>query len=152
MFWQDVLLGWEEGDSALAGAAAAALGVPDQAVRIVDAVTDGGPNKPPVRLLIERSLLKGDYPFHLSVYVNDSEVEKGLHQPGATTDRVIRLCQLLGCFALISDDALSPLSWLRISPAGAIERVTLDAERLDRDEYVIAVESPSGARQVPLAP
>ncbi len=148
MFWQDILLGCKVDDTALASAVSAALGIPGQEVRIVDAISTDAPAK----LAIERSQLEGDYPLHLSIYLNDTKVEREVQRTGATMDRLVQLCQQLGCPILVSDDALSPLTWLRISPSGAVERVTLDAERLEHDEYVVAGGACTGGRQVPLVP
>ena len=153
MFWQDVLLGCLVEDTALVHAVAAALGLADDSVRVVDAVSDLNTlDEAPARVLVESSELKGEFPLHLSIYVRDSELARELRSSSATLDRVKRLCKRLRCPALVSDDSLSPSAWLRVSPSRGVERVSLDAERLDHDEFVVAAAAPANLHETPLVP
>jgi hypothetical protein len=144
MFWQDVLLGCRVPDAELRNALAIALGVPASRVRIVDAIHDSpaiGDGAP--LLIAERASLEGEFPLHVSLYVKDPLVEQRSRSSVSSLERLSRLCGLLQCAALVSDEALDPASWLRIQPSGLIERVLLDPDHLDRDEYVVATATPA---------
>src|SRR5919199_871420 len=127
MFWQDVLLGCRVSDAALRNALAAVLGIPTPSVRIVDMVSDSSIlDDGETHLVVERAPLRGEFPLHVSLYVNEPLVEERLQQPSTNLERLARLCELLGCAALVSDDALDPASWLRVLPSGLVEQVMLD--------------------------
>jgi len=46
------------------------------------------------------------------------------------------LANALGSAVIVSDDSLSPYSWLRLSPSGIIENIDLDIEQLDEHSIV----------------
>jgi hypothetical protein len=142
-FWQDLLLGRPVSDAALKTALATVLAVPEPRVQIVDAIRDRlDPTSGSSAVLVERAAVEGEFPLHLSVYVTDPGAERSIQRADSSLAAVVRLCALLDAPCLMSDDSLNPASWLRVMPAGLIEQVLLEPERLDRDEYVVASASP----------
>src|SRR5581483_5043303 len=136
-------------DPALVQAFAATLGIPEDTVRVVDAFENQPPGTEDAsRLVIERTPAEGDFSLQLSLYLRDAKLEQRLQSPTATLMRIKQLCRTLQRACLLSDDSLSPVSWLRVLPSGEIEEVTLDADRLEDDEYVVESARPATTHAV----
>jgi hypothetical protein len=150
MLWQDILIDRLVPDTALQSALAAGLNVPPASVQIVECVSDVvTADLTGVTLLVERTALAGDFPLQLSLYVRDSTLAQQLESPAESLDLVKKLCSSLDSSALLSDESLSPLSWLRVQPSGAVDAVLLDADRLDHDEFVVVSSRPAEATPTP---
>ncbi len=152
MLWEELLLDRRVPDRILARALADALGIPETSMRVVEDVADAPATADGATLLlVDRTGLTGDFPLQLSLYVRDADLARRIEPPAARLASVVRLCQLLDCTALLPDDSLNPFSWLRVRPSGAVDAVTLDPDRLDRDEFVVVSARPADlpAAQVP---
>ncbi len=144
MLWEELLLDRPVSDESLVRALSVALGLPEESIRVLDDVAkapDVTACEP--RLLVERSALPGDFPLQIGLYVRDAELEPRLQPQSERLARVKRLCGLLDAAGLLSDESPSPFFWLRVHPTGAVDAVTLDADHLDRDEYVVASAHPA---------
>lgn len=137
--WEDLLLDRQVPDPALVEAIAALFSIPTEAVSLV-----GGIDEAPavvgegIRALIVRAPAAGDFPLQVTVYLRDDDLERRVRGRPARLGLVKQFATLLDCSALVGDETPDPLTWLLFSPSGAVKPVTLDAHRLEHDEYVVA--------------
>ena len=141
MVWHDLLFDRLIEGPSLGQALATAFQVEPNRVLVVDEITptldvDG------VALLAERTRRRGDFPLQLSVYVRGESVWQRVRPFGETVRLVRQLCQLLGSSCLLSGDASEPDSDILVRPSGETLEVTLDEDRLDRDEFVTRAAQP----------
>ncbi|MBI4493029.1 MAG: hypothetical protein HY690_09570 [Chloroflexi bacterium] len=139
MFWQELLVTRWVGERELAAALGRVFGIPPQRVAVVDELEEiEARMRPDAHLLVQRTPLRGEFKAQLSVFVRDPEAERQVTALEPTLARVRALCAQLAVDCLLSDDSLSPLTSLRVRRDGTVERVTLDDDCLERDEYVVA--------------
>ena len=150
--WQDLLLSRRADDRELGPAFATALEVPLASVCLVDSMEDAPPmGKTGVQLVLDRTILPGDFPLMVSVYIRDAQAASRVEHPDKAIAAVQRLCSLLGCDALIDDDSPDALTCVRVRGSGELESVTVDPARLGRDEYVVASARPLKRQPTPVA-
>ena len=149
MVWHDLLFDRLIEGPSLGQALATAFQVEPNRVLVVDEFTptldvEG------VALLAERTRRRGDFPLQLSVYVRDESVWQRVHPFGETVRLVKQLSRLLGSSCLLSGDADEPDSDILVRPSGETLLVTLDEDRLDRDEFVIRTAHPFQPASAPV--
>lgn len=146
MVWEELLLDRRVADSTLIDALATTFAVPAGSVRVIDSVlTVKGRLGDEIRLLVERRLTRGDFPLQVRVYIRDAELEQHVRPPDVSAALVQRFCGLAGAGCLMSDDSPSGVSWLLVGRSVPPVPVTLDADRLEDDEYVIVAEKAARA-------
>ena len=144
MLWEDLVLDRSIPDRPLQQALGATFGVAPEAVRVVEPMDYANAGEDAsLAVLVVRTPLAGEFPLQAGVYLRDEEVETRLGAPAERLARVKHLCELLHCTALMSDESLDPYSWLRVGASGAVESVTLDADRLDREEFAVVSARPA---------
>ena len=144
MLWEDLVLDRSIPDRPLQEALAATFGVAPEVVRVVESLDDADAGESTkLAVLVERTLLAGEFPLQASIYLRDAELELRLSAPAERVARVKQFCELLHCSALMSDESLDPYSWLRVGASGVVEMVTLDAGRLDQDEFAVVSARPA---------
>jgi hypothetical protein len=144
MFWQDVLVGCLVSDATLRRAVATALDTAPRLVKIVEAISgESNTQVGTLGVIVERGQLAGDFPLHLSIYVDESALAVDIRQPEMSMRHLLRLSEALQCACLISDDSFDPASWLRVLPSGQVEQVMLDPDLLDEDAYVVISAVPA---------
>ncbi len=148
-YWQDVLLSRRVDDGTLVRAFGDVLGVPRAGVRVIETVEDLPPlSEAGVGLVLDRVSLGGDFPLQVSIYVRDPGAAGRVTSPDADVGLIRDVCRILDCDALVSDDSPSVLTSLRVRSSGEVDAVTLDPDRLEHDEYVIATARPVDSRAV----
>ena len=97
-------------------------------VRLVEEITSHG-DFADVQVLVVRWVTGGDFPLQVSVHPQSEtfDQEEALAQ---------RLCGVLACRCLISDDSPTPFSW-RLVDSTATRAVAVAPDRLDLDELVL---------------
>jgi hypothetical protein len=149
MLWEEILLSRSVDDAELLQALSAALGVPRDSVLVVATMADAPPPGKHTRcVVVERTPTRGDFVLQLSIYVFDQALLDRLGHADQALAAVRQICAVLECDGLISDDSLSPTTWLRIRSSGSMDTISLDGERLDDDEYVLTFGPEK--RQAPL--
>ncbi len=133
MIWEDVLLPrWFEAPD-LARAFGDALHLDPQQVMVVDEAADAvGRVTEMTPLLLQRTPVAGEFCLHVAAFPRQADL--------ARIDEwaVLRtICSQLHAACLIPDDGFADSTWLEMQADGTIERVMLDADALDRDEYYI---------------
>jgi len=88
------------------------------------------------RLLVIANETKGQMCQMLELYFRKSyDADMDIEQ------LVVNLCSELDCDSLISDDDVNPFSMIKINAKGEVQKVFLDPEALDNDEYVVSPDS-----------
>jgi hypothetical protein len=137
MLWQDLLLDrWTDGQT-LVQALATVFEVSPTAVRIVDDLTVPELELAATTVLAERTRRYGQFPLQLSVYIRDRAIWQRTHGFGETLRLTQRFCALVHAACLIAGDAEHADDDFVVRPSGEILRVTLDEDRLARDEFVV---------------
>ncbi len=141
MVWQDLLLDrWIDGQS-LGRALATVFQVSPKDVRVVDEISPAL-EATGLALLVERTRRRGQFPLQLSVYVRNDDVWRRVQGFSETVRLVRQLCGLVDSSCLITGDAGDPEADLLVRPSGEILRVTLDEDRLGRDEFMVVAAEP----------
>jgi len=137
--WEDMLIDRQVDDDTLRQAVAEVFTISVVAVSLVGDIEDTlDTSLDGVHILLVRARAEGDFPLQITAYLRDEALSRRVESWTASVALVKRFAELLGCTALIGDETVDPLAWLRIDPTGAVVPVTLDDDRLERDEYVIA--------------
>ena len=151
MLWKDVLVQCHVADSTLARPVADTFAIDPQAVLIVDATEDIlAMQRDDALVVVERRPLEGACKLVLSLFLRDVMLERDVDSRSATLEALGRLADRLGCTVLTGDESVDPTAWLVIRSSGAMEPVTLDVERLDRDGFV-AAPTPRSSRSASVA-
>ena len=143
MIWEDVLIGCPVDTPRLQDALAATFSVPAEQVCVVDDIEDSLTlMQPTAALLVQRTPLDGgEFPVLASIYVRDDRLSQQASQSEEAVRLARRLSAELACDCLISDDDINPYTMLRVRPTGEIDAVTLEADALDQDQYVVSSSS-----------
>lgn len=137
--WTDLVLDREVSDEVLAGGLALAFDVPPAEITIVEAAgLDSASRRAPPPILVVRESLQGEYPLQISITLHRDELRHRVESDAAGEAVIAVLCAQWQCTCLFSDDGLNPFTWLRMLPDGLLQAVTVDAERLDDDQFRIA--------------
>lgn len=88
-----------------------------------------------IRIICERLPVKGDFLTRVCIYLNDSKLAKPISE-----STIKEFCTILHCNCLISDDSVNPYSMLLVQESEDIQLISLDPERLNRDEEYIMIE------------
>jgi hypothetical protein len=136
MIWEEVLVDRRLTRDEIADTVSKLFSVPSSDVLVVDDIAEVTTGRP-VRILCERMPVSGDFWIRLSIYLRDCDLED-LDSKMA----IRKFCDLLRCKCLMSDDSIDPLSWLLVSGSSGIEPVSLDAEQLEIEKYVVKKTSP----------
>ncbi len=131
MILSDILINRRLTDSEIETAIAKLFSVSKKDILIVDDFTEVEFD-PSVRVLCERWIAGGDFPFVFSIYPQDSNL------PSINIDRLVEyLCNTFGLQCLISDDDLNPFSMILVQNSNIRKRVVLNPIRFDEHEYVL---------------
>lgn len=87
-------------------------------------------------IVCEVIAVRGDFAQRIGIYVRDTT----LTLPSPHTF-VAQFCAACACSALLPDDSVNPYTWLFMEPSGAMQPVSLDADRFDKDVYVLQRDS-----------
>jgi hypothetical protein len=129
MMWEELNLGRLANEAEIKRALATALGIMPDTIVVVEGLPKAF-SPPGARLLVERYVYPGQFPMRLSCNAFDV--------PAVDALTVIRkVCAALQTMCLVGDNSPDPLSWLRVTPDGAVERVLVDEDALERDELRI---------------
>lgn len=74
---------------------------------------------------------QGEFPWTLEIYRRGTA-------PPTEAELGRALAKRLGCRVLLSDDDVSPYTWLLTNAGGPLESVAVDPEALGRDEFVLS--------------
>lgn len=138
MFWQDILVDRPFEDRELAATIAVMLAVdPDDVHVTSDIAMLPETMDEQIRVICEVTPVDGDFVMALGIVLRDAALEQWVNE---RDDRELigRFCEAGQCAALIADDDANPYSWLLIRGPGDVRPVYLDAQRFDRDEYILA--------------
>jgi hypothetical protein len=128
----DILVRHRPDDASVLRALAAALGVPEGRVALIDDVSEY-PKPDAADVVCVSSSLEGDFTGLLSIQVEH------LTLPYDTREQLVqRLCELLDAQCLIPEEEENPyIMWL-VSPEAASCKIALDPIAFDEGQYVIA--------------
>jgi hypothetical protein len=128
VLWSDILINRHLSDVELEMAISKLFSVSTKNILIVDDITEVEPTLA-TQLLCERRTIKGDFPFVLSIYPQNSNLE--------VDNLVGQLCDQLEVLCLISDDDLNPFSMMLVQNSTYQTPVLLNPQRFEHDEYVL---------------
>lgn len=131
MFWEDILVDRMLTSDEIKAAISNSFLIAMTEVLVVDDIADTIVTEQ-VRVLCEQIPTRGDFLMKLSIYLRDPSLERFDHK------QVIgKLCNLLDCKCLISDNSDNPYSMLQIEGETSQRNIFLKPELLDEEEYVI---------------
>ncbi|GEM_PF-3137713 len=140
MLWQDLLVARRVEFATIVKAVAIAFDVPTDGVAVVNELEETLDQVTPLtRLLVQRTMTRGDFPMLLSIHVLDRLIEQRLADRAVGFVHLQRLSRALGADLLFSDETTpGDEEELLVRSQGTVERVLLNAGDLERDEYRIA--------------
>jgi hypothetical protein len=146
MFWEDILVDRQLGDAEIRAATSRFFSVPAGAVLLVEDVMSLGDSiDEQFHVVCERHPVKGQFLTQLCFYLRTRTLEEFV-QRLSRESLINRLCELLGCRALVSVESGDPYSFLLATGSGRLEPVSVDSDRLDHnEEYVISDSSRTSA-------
>jgi len=131
MIWEEVLIDRNLTDEEIITGISKVFSVSKTDILIVDDIAEIHVGER-FRIVCERTLVKGDFPLKLSIYLYDAKLAQ-------LNAKVIigRFCDILHCKCLIPDNSSNPYSMLLIQGSNKQQIVLLDPIRLDEDEEYI---------------
>ncbi len=148
MIWQDLLLDRWVDETALHASTVSTFGVPTDAVAVVDDPAQMATLPATTRIILQRDRQHRDFPLQVLVIVRDDELLRRFDGfEGAL--RVTRdLAGRLGATVLFAEGPVSPSEWVRVSPAGRVDVVSLDVDETgDVDSFFVVAEHELRARR-----
>lgn len=138
MHWTDLELNRDLPDTNIREGFAQALGVPIEAVAIVDMTnSEEAPAliSGEVQVAIDRWTQPGDFPLHLMVVVRGDDLTSRVRSTGTTIKYLLAFCRLTQCDVLISGDNASDETWLLLSHRGNTFNVVVNSRALDEGRF-----------------
>ena len=142
MLWQDLVLDRWTDEQTLVQALATVFEVSPTTVRIVDDLTVPELELAATAVLAERTRRDGQFRLQLSVYIRDCAIWQRACGFDETFRLARRFCALVHATCLIAGDVEHADDDFLVRPSGEILRVTLDEDRLARDEFVVVASEP----------
>ncbi|MGH2562483.1 MAG: hypothetical protein ACRDJH_25775 [Thermomicrobiales bacterium] len=141
MLWTDLALDRDIPNNRLREAWAAVFGIAPEEVAIVVDIAEENPwTDPRARIGLERRALPGEFPLQLMAILHGSDLEARVASRDGELATLRRLCNELGCRALVSTADIEPWEWLIVAPDGQTTVVELDEDALDTTGAVVVLE------------
>ncbi|OCQ99773.1 hypothetical protein BCD67_15330 [Oscillatoriales cyanobacterium USR001] len=132
MLWQEILIDRPLTSEAITIALSELFSLPANAIAVVEDIATSESNEH-TQIICERQPIKGEFVEKLSVYLLNAKLADNIDLKD-----IEKLCRLLHCKCLISDDSLNPFSMILVEDLGKNQIIFLDIERLENDEeYII---------------
>ncbi len=144
MWPQDIFVDRNLTDNEIVTAFANILAVAPTKIYITENIADDalhGRISDEKAVLCERMQVQGDFVLRLSIYLRTPALEQL-----DSMSIIMRFSELLHCACLVSDDSDNPYTWLLVQGLDKIQPVSLDMERLDKEEFVVHEASVAQAR------
>jgi hypothetical protein len=146
MIWTDIAFDCTRSDDRLRHAWAAAFGVGQEVISVIDDIAEEDPwTDPRVRIALERFRRPGEFPLQVMVLLRGDDLEARVADPERERAVIARLCAELDCQALTANDAANPYEWVLHSPDGETLVVQVDAAQLDDADAFVLLRQPAAA-------
>jgi DNA-binding Xre family transcriptional regulator len=128
MLWQEILIDRPLTSEAITIALSELFNLPANVIAVVeDIATSESDDR--IQVICEKQQIKGEFIEKLSLYLLKAKLADNID-----LQDLEKLCQLLHCNCLISDDSLNPFSMILVEASGKNQIIFLDIERLENDE------------------
>jgi len=128
MLWQEILIDRPLTSEAIAIALSELFNLPANVIAVVENIATSESDEH-TQIICEKQQIKGEFIEKLSLYLLKANLADNID-----LQDLEKLCQLLHCNCLISDNSLNPFSMILVEASGKNQIIFLDIERLENDE------------------
>lgn len=145
MIWRTLLVDDWVDAALLRSSAAAAIGVPEAEVAVVDDELGLLAVPESVTVLLERTRQYRELPLQILAILRDPDLERRYEDIDAARRAVVRLAGRVGRTVLVDHGPIEPWELLRVRPDGVEDIVTVEWEETDDVDSAVVI----GARSLP---
>jgi len=131
MLWQEILIDRPLTSEAITLALSELFNLPANVIAVVEDITTSERDEHK-QVSCEKQLIKGEFIEKISIYLLNANLADNMDLKD-----IEKLCRLLHCKCLVSDNSLNPFAMILVEESGKNQIIFLDVERLENEEYII---------------
>jgi hypothetical protein len=138
LFPLDILVNKSLSEKEICETLAKVFSISPESIMIVKNTDEYIINQSKIQIICQIEPIKGDFKMDLTIEETSSSTNQIKNSFSNEIEVVNKLCDLLDCICLITDPFTEDDdAWLLIEKSGLVQRVYLNSEKLDMEEYIL---------------